>query len=232
MQLNRRDLFRLGLASTALFALPVLAPAGQMQADSGQAISPDQALQMLMDGNQRFVSGQSVAPNQTAERIAEIAQGQSPFAAILSCADSRVPPEIIFDQGLGSLFVTRIAGNFPTNEITGSIEYAIAHFATPLIVVLGHQRCGAVQATVEAVQTGAESPGQIASIVDAIAPSVVQVEGQPGDLVDNAVRANIGLGVADLRTAPPILSGAIANGALNVVGAYYHLDTGAVEWLT
>lgn len=231
MHRRRRDPARLGFSSTAPPALPALAPPERMQADSAPARRPEQALKTLIDGNQRFVSGHSIAPDRTAERLAEVAKGQSPFAVILGCADSRVPPEIVFDQGLGSLFVIRIAGNFLADEVIGSIEYAVAHFATPLIMVLGHQRCGAVQATVEALQTGAESPGQIASIIEAIVPSVLRVEGQPGDIVENAVRANIGLAAARLRAAPPIITGALAAAALKVVGAYYHLDTGAVELL-
>src|SRR5207247_2291014 len=134
--------------------------------------SADQAMKMLQDGNARFVSGKLEHPNESPERRTEVAKGQHQFAVILACADSRVGPEVIFDAGLGDLFVTRVAGNVVDDAMLGSIEYAVEHLGAPLIVVCGHQRCGAVQATVETVASGAPAPGHLGALIDPIKPAV------------------------------------------------------------
>jgi len=185
------------------------------------------ALNKLIAGNKRYMEGNLEHPHQTPERREDLASGQKPFACVLSCADSRVPPEIIFDQGLGDLFVVRVAGNVANDMIVGSLEYAVDHLGTSLIVVLGHKRCGAVSATVH----GGTAPGKIGSLVTAIQPAVEAVKDHTGDLVDNAVRENIKRCVEQLKATAPILSEKINAGELQIAGAYYDLDTGGVVLL-
>lgn len=192
----------------------------------------DEALQRLLRGNRRFVAAMAANPNQTVERRAQVAYKQTPFAVILGCSDSRVPLEIIFDQGIGDLFVVRLAGNVFDNGMgLGSIEFAVEYFHSPLLMVLGHERCGAVQSTIEAMERNATVPGKIANIVAAIKPVVEQVRGQPGDLLDNAVQANVRHVVNQLQNAGPIVKNLQAEGKLKIVGAYYALQTGQVEIL-
>jgi carbonic anhydrase len=187
----------------------------------------EQAMERLMAGNKRYVASKQTHPHQTRERCVELSAGQYPFAVILGCADSRVPPEVIFDQGLGDLFVIRVAGNVLDDIVVGSVEYAAAHLHTPLIVVLGHARCGAVGATV----AGGELEGHLPSLAEAIQPAVDQVKDLPGDLVDNAVRANARMVAEQLRSSQPVLSELVNAGALKIVAARYDLDTGVVELL-
>jgi carbonic anhydrase len=184
----------------------------------------DSPRQKLLDGNQRYVAAKLSHPDQTHARLEELAQGQHPFAVILSCSDSRVPPEIVFDQGLGDLFVIRVAGNIVDNDALGSIEYAVEHLGVKYIMVLGHERCGAVDATVK----GGHAPGHIASLVKAIAPAVNQVKHEPGDLLDNAVRANVAMVVKKLQSTPPILKEEYEKKELVIEGARYDLDDGSV----
>lgn len=192
---------------------------------TSSTLTPDEALAKLMEGNQRFVANRRLNPNQDSVRLAEVANGQAPFVAILSCADSRVAPEIVFDQGLGDLFVVRVAGNIAITEDIASEEFAVGVLGTPLLVVLGHERCGAVQA---ALETGTELPGVIESLVYAIRPAVEASEGKPGDRLTNAVKENVRLQVQRLQTSS-VIANAVAEGKLKVVGAYYDLDTGEVS---
>jgi carbonic anhydrase len=232
MQLNRRDLVRFGASAGLAMALGRLNLDGTAKAAGATSVTPDQALQMLKDGNQRFVSGNAQHPNQNSATIAQIAGGQKPFSAVLSCVDSRVPPEIVFDQGLGDMFTARDAAAIFDDSVLGSLEFGVSEYHIPLLVVMGHQRCGAVAATVDAVKSGnGEAPGQIGAVVGKIAPAVVSVLNSPGDLVDNSVRATVRQSVAQLRLAAPIITDALGSGALKIVGAYYSLDTGAVEFL-
>ena len=209
------------LAVALLLPLPVLA-ADHAKTSGG---SPDQLWQELVDGNKRFATDKSTHPNQDAKLRASLSNGQHPGVVILSCADSRVPPEVIFDRGLGDLFVVRVAGNIPDDNILGSIEYAVEHLGSKLIVVLGHQRCGAVGAAVK----GPEAEGHVASILKYLQAAVEDVKGVPGDLVDNVVRRNVYRVVGQVQTAPPILSKMIEEGRIKVIGARYDLDTGLVE---
>ncbi len=186
-------------------------------------LTPDQALQLLLDGNQRFVSSKRQHPHRTMFRLREVAKGQYPFASVLGCADSRVPVEIVFDQGLGDLFVCRVAGNLATPEDTGSLEFGSAVLGTKVILVLGHERCGAVSATIK----GAQVPGQIGTLLDAIRPAISQAGTQAGDPVENVCKANIRLQVERLK-ASPVLAQLIQEDKLKIVGGYYDLDTGAV----
>ena len=205
--------------------LSLMVVAGTAAAAGGPGISTDQTLQKLTDGNRRYVAAKSVHPNQTAARRADVAEGQHPFAVIVSCSDSRVPPEVVFDQGVGDLFVVRVAGHIVDDVALGSIEYAVAHLGAPLIVVLGHERCGAVDAAVK----GGEAHGHIGSLVEAIQPAVKKAKGRPGDALDNAVRANVKYVVGKLRSAGPFLDARVRKGALKIVGARYDLDDGKVE---
>jgi carbonic anhydrase len=189
--------------------------------------TPDQALQRLLDGNKRFVAGKAARPNQTGKRRGELTRGQSPFAAILSCADSRVPPEVVFDEGLGDLFVVRVAGNVADDPGIGSLEYGVAVLNAPLIMVLGHSSCGAVDATLK----GGEVPGRIGSIVKLIAPAAEKAKGKPGNALANAIHANVELTVDRLKTTTPILSDAVEKKRIRIVGAHYDLGTGKVELL-
>lgn len=191
-------------------------------------ISSDQALKELMNGNERFVTAKLTHPNQTAARRSEVAGGQHPFAIILGCADSRLSPEIIFDQGLGDVFVIRVAGNIIDDAIVGSIEYAAEHLHAPLIVVLGHSNCGAVAATV----AGGELDGHLPSLAKAIKPAVDQARNQAGDLLDNAVRANARMVAEQLNASEPILAKLVRSGQLKVVAARYDLSTGRVTLLS
>jgi carbonic anhydrase len=181
-----------------------------------------------MAGNARYMQGAPIHPNQSAERQAEVAQGQQPWAAILGCIDSRVPPELVFDQGLGDLYVARTAGQVIDNYVIGSLEYAFKTGAM-LIMVLGHQSCGAVQSTIQVLQTNGSAPGQIAAIVEAIKPAVIAAQSQPGDLLENATTANVMLEVEYLKSSSQIISNALDDGSMKLVGAEYDLHTGAVN---
>ena len=175
-----------------------------------------------------YMQGSPIHPNQSAERQAEVAQGQQPWAAILGCIDSRVPPEIVFDQGLGDLFVARTAGQVIDNVVLGSLEFAVEE-GVKLIMVLGHQSCGAVKATIQTLQTNGHAEGQIATLVEAIKPAVIEAESQPGDLLDNSVRANVALEVEYLKSSSQIILDALNQGTIGLVGARYDLGTGAVS---
>jgi carbonic anhydrase len=188
-------------------------------------MTPDQALKKLMEGNARFVSGKVIHPDQSAKRRAEVVSGQNPFAAVISCSDSRVPPEIVFDQGIGDIFVNRTAGEVMDNATLGSLEYAVEHLKVPLAIVLGHDNCGAVNAAV----SGGEALGYIKSLVEAIRPAVDKAKGMKGDLLSNSIDVNTQNIVEMLESSKPILFDAVKKGKLRIVGARYHLDSGAVE---
>jgi carbonic anhydrase len=179
-----------------------------------------------MEGNQRYVSQKEQHPDESLARRMELVGGQHPFAVILGCADSRVPPELLFDQGLGDLFVIRVAGNIVDNAILGSIEYAVEHLGTRLILVLGHEKCGAVSAAVE----GGKAAAHLTTLVAAIRPAVLASAGQPGDRVHNCVIENARRVARQVRGSAPVLRGAAVKG-LKVVAADYALDTGKVTLL-
>lgn len=187
-------------------------------------LTPDAAMKKLMEGNKRFVDRKRQSPNQDLVRLGEVAKSQKPFAAILGCADSRFPSEIIFDQGLGDLFVCRVAGNVATPEEIGSLEFGTLVLGAKVLMVIGHKRCGAVDATIK----GAQVPGQIGSLLEAIKPAVESSKSQTGDRLENACKANVGLQTNRLK-ASPVISKLIQENKLKVVGGYYDLDTGAVN---
>ncbi|MGB7709667.1 MAG: carbonic anhydrase [Microcoleus sp.] len=227
--LSRRNSFKFvaGAIGTGILAAGAGADlAAPEPAIAQNDLTPDAALKKLMDGNKRFVDRKRQNPNQDLVRLAEVAKSQKPFAAILGCADSRFPSEIIFDQGLGDLFVCRVAGNVATPEEIGSLEFGTLVLGAKVLVVIGHKRCGAVDATIK----GAQVPGQIGSLLDAIRPAVESSKGQTGDRLENASKANAMLQAKRLK-ASPVISKLIEEKKLKVVGGYYDLDTGAVNIL-
>jgi carbonic anhydrase len=193
-----------------------------------QSVAPAEAIAKLKEGNGRYTSGSLQHPGQTTDRRTELANVQHPFAVIVSCSDSRVPPEIVFDQGLGDLFIVRVAGNVMNNEGLGSIEYAVDHLGSRLILVLGHQRCGAVDAAKQTIAAKGKAPGHIESLVMAIKPAV---QATAKDDLDTTIKANVKNVVQALRSSTPILKGEVDSGKIQVVGGYYSLDTGAVTFL-
>lgn len=204
-----------------------LGPPALTRAEAPSTVNADDALKLLLAGNQRFIAGtlKSVTPNEVAQRRAQLVQGQQPFAIVLCCSDSRVGPEIVFDQELGNLFVVRTAGEVLDAAGLGSIEYAVAHLHSPLLLVLGHEHCGAVAAAV----ADAKEPGHIANIVNAIRPAVARTKGEPGDPLQNAIRANVQDIASRLRRTSPVLAEAVSAGRLKVIGAVCSLKTGKVE---
>jgi carbonic anhydrase len=195
------------------------------------SMTPEDAMQRLMDGNKRYIAAKAEHPAQTAERRVEVAKHQAPFAAILGCIDSRVPPEIVFDQGLGDLFVMRTAAGVLADVVVGSIEFAVAEYGIPLVIVLGHERCGAVSATIDALKANQKGEGHISSIVTAITPAVKKAESMSGDLLDNTVSANAKLIAEQLAKTAPILAEAVTAKKLSIVAARYDLDDGVVQIL-
>jgi carbonic anhydrase len=191
-------------------------------------ISPDASLKRLMDGNARYVDGVARRHDFKHEREA-LSGGQNPYAAILSCADSRIAPEYAFDTARGDLFVCRIAGNFASDEMVASLEYAVAVLNVPLILVLGHDACGAVDATIKSLKDNSTLPGHLPSLVTALTPAVKAVSQQGGDTLAKATRQNVIDNVAKLNAATPILSAAVEQKKIKVVGGIYRLKDGRVD---
>lgn len=218
----------LGMAPLSALAAHDAAPSHEAQAATDE-VTAEQALQALTEGNRHFVEAHPVHPHQGKSDILRVAGGQHPFAVVISCSDSREVPELIFDQGVGDLFVIRVAGNVLDDAALGSVEYAAEHLQTPLVVVMGHKRCGAVTAAVDHIH----EHNHIDRLVDAIRPALHRAA--PGTahevIVDSAVHDNIAYGVKQLLHDKPTLSRLAASGKVKVVGAYYDLDTGAVTWL-
>ncbi len=185
------------------------------------------ALEALEAGNRRFREGLARHPRQDALRRAEAAVGQRPFAAIVACSDSRVPPEILFDQGIGDLFVVRTAGGVLDRAGLGSVEYAAEHLRVPLIVVLGHTSCGAVQAAL----AGGEARGEVAFVIESLRPAVERALGAGGDTARAAVRENVAATVSLISSSGPVLAPAVARGAAVVAGAVYDIESGEVLFL-
>jgi carbonic anhydrase len=190
---------------------------------------PDEALTALVEGNRRWMESNPLRPNQSPDRRASLAEAQSPFAQIFCCVDSRVPPELIFDRGIGDLLVTRTAGHVLDRAVLGSLEFGVEVLHIPLLLVLGHQGCGAVGASIAAVDHRAEPPGAIGALVDSIRPAIDRAGGRAGDAADNVVRANVELTVASLKATHPILYERVESGAVKIVGGRYDLETGAVD---
>jgi carbonic anhydrase len=212
------DVFALGGRAIAAGASPPMA-----------ATNPADALERLKAGNARFVAGKPECGPLTA-RVAELAGGQSPFAIILGCSDSRVPVEIVFDQGPGEVFIVRVAGNYLTNDGLGSIEYSVAVLKSKLIVVLGHTSCGAVSAAVGFVKSGTRQPGHIQDLVTALEPAAKAAKGMPGDWIANAIEENVKQNVREMTARSTIVADAVKSGAVRVVGGTYDLHGGKVTF--
>ncbi len=232
---DRRSLLAGGLAvATAALAgcSPTMAASSATSASpEARPTTPASAFARLMEGNKRWVTGNLQHPDRDPNRRQFVAQEQRPFGAILSCIDSRVPPEVLFDTGLGDLYVMRTGGEAVGPVVTGSVEYGPMTSGTPLIVVLGHQRCGAVKAAYTSLRDGKPLPGNLQAIVKALQPAYQQAVRKGGaDPVETMARAQVTLTAADLRSNQD-LAPLVRKGALAVVGAYYSLDTGKVEVL-
>jgi carbonic anhydrase len=232
LQLPRRRFFALAAAAaaaTATFALGGRAFA----AGATTSVTADEALARLKSGNEKFVSAPQLCAADLAKQRGAIAKAQTPWAAVVGCADSRMPPELVFGgAGLGELFVARNAGNTADTVTMGTIEYGAEHLGIPLIIVLGHQRCGAVAAACSVVEKHAKFPGSIGPMVAAIVPAAKAVFHKPGDFVDNAVRENAKRTAAKIANDSKIVSGLVKAKKVKVLAAYYDLDSGKVEYLT
>ncbi|GBF82809.1 carbonic anhydrase [Aphanothece sacrum] len=226
--LSRRNLIKYGggFIGTGLLAAAIgteaLTPSPVVAQND---MTPDQALAKLMEGNKRFTAMKSKNPNQDIVRLKEVAKGQKPFAAVLSCADSRVPIEIVFDQGLGDVFVCRDAGNIAIKEEVGSLEFGTLVLGAKILLVIGHESCGAIIAAMK----GGNFPGSIGSFIDEIQPAITEFKGKQDDVnaVRKATEANV-LHQVNILKRSPVLSDLIANNKLKIVGAYYDLDTGKI----
>ena len=196
--------------------------------DQGLGVSgADQALKRLLAGNARFAAGRPEHPDQDPDRRQALLAGQDPFAIILGCSDSRIPPEVIFDQGLGNLFVIRVAGNIVDDAVIASIEYAVTHLNTPLTVVLGHSTCGAITAAA----SGADPEGHIASLARILQPAIAEARGMGGDLIERAARIHALRMVAQLRVSRPILADRVRARKVAIMAAHYDQASGRVEIL-
>ena len=229
LEYSRRSLlFGAASATGLLLAGGALAKEAKPPPKQQNVLSPEASLERLMKGNGRYVEGVSRRHDFKHEREA-LAGGQNPYAAILSCADSRIAPEYAFDSGRGDLFVCRVAGNFATAEVVASMEYAVAVLGVPLILVLGHDSCGAVDAVIKSLKDDKPLPGHMPSLVTGIAPAVKAVSQQGGDTLGKAIRQNVVDNVDNLGSATPILSAAVEQRKLKVVGGVYGLKDGRVE---
>ncbi len=226
---SRRDFVRLSSATAAL----ALTGDFSLGASPSVAAGPDEVLAKLMEGNKRFMNGQtSLLTRRRPEDFAALAQGQAPSAIIVACADSRVAPELVFDQGIGDLFVVRVAGNVVSGAgpvVKGSLEFAVAELGARLILVLGHSACGAVNAAITHIESDDLLPGSIGPLVDIIKPAVAMAAGEPGDKLTNVIRANVRRCVETIKSLDPILSKFAGSGELKVVGGTYELKTGQVD---
>jgi carbonic anhydrase len=225
LSLTRRDVLRMGITTSATgLATAGLDLTSSRRAQAKSSLTPNAALDELVAGNKRFTSGRLTAHEQDLAILKQhTEEKQEPFAAILSCADSRVPVELIFDQSIGHIFVTRVAGNIGTPEIIGSLEYGASVLGTKVILVMGHSNCGAVKATIQ----GKEVPGQISTLFPRIQPAVEQA----GPDLESATKANAKLQAALLRQASTVISGMVKSGRLRVIASYYDLGTGSVTML-
>jgi len=226
---RRRFLASVGGAAAGLaLSGPALAAVMKTPPKPQNIVSSDGALDLLVKGNARYVAGVSRRHDFKHEREA-LVSGQNPYAGVLSCADSRIVPEYAFDSGRGDLFVCRVAGNFADEETIASFEYAVANLGTPLIMVLGHDSCGAVEATLKSLKDNTTLPGHLPSLVASLSAAVKATAGQAGDPLSNAIHQNVLNNVATLKAATPILDAAVAQQKLKIVGGIYRLADGRVD---
>ncbi|MFD0986800.1 carbonic anhydrase [Methyloligella solikamskensis] len=235
VNIDRRTALAFGLSAAAAIAMPFAAKAEDDEAEPPRpqnVIEPDAALERLMEGNTRYIKGNGKSHDFVAERPALVG-GQNPFAGVLSCADSRIAPELAFDTSRGDLFVCRVAGNFVTPDNLASFEFSTAVLNTPLILVLGHDACGAVASTISSIEDDETLPGHLPTLVEALTPAVKQASAQGHDnLLERSIEDNVRLNVEKLKTASPILDKAVSDGKLKVVGGVYKLETGKVELIS
>jgi carbonic anhydrase len=228
---SRRRFLKIAAAATASAAMPGIAFAQKAPPKPQNVVAPNDALKILMQGNRRYVRGLTKRHDFINEREA-LSKGQNPYAGILSCADSRIAPEYAFDSGRGDLFVCRVAGNFLNDDVTASFEYAVSVLNAPLLMVLGHKSCGAIDAAIKSLKDNTTLPGHLPSLVSALRPAVEAAAKQSGNAVDNAVKQNVILNVEKLKTASPIIDKYVTDKKVIVVGAVYNLDNGRVELVT
>jgi len=227
----RRNFLKFTAAGAALAAAPrAFAAPPSAPPKPENVVHPDAALHRLMQGNARYVEGITRRHDFRHEREA-LSKGQNPFASVLSCADSRIAPEYCFDTARGDLFVLRIAGNFASDEMIASLEYGVQVLNSPLILVLGHEGCGAVDSTIKSMKDGTTLPGHLPSLVAAVRPAVEAVQDQPGNLLTNAIRRNVAVNVEKLKAAAPILKAAVDDKKIRIVGGIYALKSGRVDLL-
>jgi carbonic anhydrase len=219
------------MTACGLATAVALGPTAAMASDPAATSTLDPLVRLLA-GNRRFVAGAATHPRQGPGDVRRLAARQRPYAITLACSDSRVPPEILFDHGLGDLFDVRVAGHVVDDVVLGSIEYALAEFEPSLLLVLGHERCGAVGVAIDAVRTGSTPPGHVAAVVDALRPAIGPALVAPGDAFDNGVRANVAWQLRTLWERSSLVRRRVAAGELTVVGARYDLDTARVTLLT
>lgn len=233
-QVSRREFVRLtGL--TAGVACSALAVPGRAAEEEPIKRDPDSVLARLLKGNERFASGQLAHPRRKPEDFQPLAEGQAPLAVIIGCADARVAPELLFDEGVGELFVVRVAGNIVSGagaSVKGSVEYAVAELGVRLIMVLGHSNCGAVKAALKYIDAKDALPGAIGDLVDTIRPAAAAAKNKPpGEALDIAIKRNVQRGVERLNTLHPIVASGVNRGDVKVVGAVYDLHSGRVKVL-
>ena len=234
--LLRRGMSRPGLGRRAFvgagFAAAALTSSAVFAADpvAKSTLTPDQALKILKEGNDEFRTDAPYRAARGRERRIQLALGQAPFCVLVGCSDSRVPPELLFGRGLGELFIIRNAGNTIDTAALGSVEYGVGVLGCPLVVVLGHEKCGAVAAAVDVVTKNATFPGVIGEMIQSILPAVLSVRDKPGDLMENAVEANARRVAARLKTQSPVLLEALRTNRVKVIAANYDLDDGSVHW--
>lgn len=221
----------IGSSSAAVLGFVAMKAADAAAPPAGGSVAPEQLVQRLVDGNKRFVDGTMIHEGTHVERREALTESQAPYCAVVSCADSRVPTEIVFDQTVGDLFVTRVAGNYAPDDILGSLEYAVEHLGTRLILVLGHESCGAVKAVYDAAKSHTELPSHLDVIQRALAPAIAPLAERNASL-DEAIRANVRAVVERIKTADPTIAPAVRKGDVYVTGAVYHLGTGKVEFLS
>jgi len=230
--LTRRDAFRAAAGFAVMLRLgSAQAKAPNVAEPAPNAIGADAALSRLMEGNARYAANQPTLKDFSARR-AERVKSQYPIAAVLSCSDSRVAPEFAFDQGPGNLFVVRVAGNFANDDGLASLEYAVKFLGVPLVVVLGHSNCGAVDAAIKMIEEKAVLPGHLPQLVQSIKPAVEAAKRKsPDDLLDAAITENVALNVKQLKTAQPLLASFAQNNSVKIVGGVYDLATGKIGLL-
>ncbi len=226
----KRAAFLTASIAAACTALPTRAFGAAPSSPAASNESTEMMLGRLMAGNKRFIQNDFPPDSHLADKRAMLLESQAPFAAVLGCCDSRVIPELVFVQGIGELFVARVAGNFPDGALIGSLEYTVSQLGTRLVMVLGHEGCGAVKAVYKAIETSTPLPSHLSVLEDLMTPGIAGVVRRKGSMAD-AIEANVRAAMARLTTAPPVFAAGVASGRVRVVGGVYQLKSGAVKLL-